>query len=72
MVNTDKNPDRLEESKTEFQFLQQAYEVLSNPQERAWYDEHRHAVLRGGMPNAPFCLSKGKSQQSTPDVASTH
>lgn len=44
----DKNPDRLEEAKEEFQTLQQAYEVLSNPQERAWYDEHRLSVLKGG------------------------
>jgi len=44
----DKNLERHEEAKAEFQVLQQAYEVLSNPQERAWYDEHRHAILRGG------------------------
>lgn len=44
----DKNPDRADEAKAEFQILQQAYEVLSNPQERAWYDKHRQAVLREG------------------------
>jgi DnaJ family protein A protein 5 len=27
--------------------VQQAYEVLSDPQERAWYDKHRDALLRG-------------------------
>jgi DnaJ family protein A protein 5 len=27
--------------------IQQAYEVLSDVQERAWYDKHREALLRG-------------------------
>lgn len=44
----DKNLDRLQEAKEEFQLLQEAHGVLSDPQERAWYDEHRHAILRGG------------------------
>ncbi|CAG7834323.1 unnamed protein product, partial [Allacma fusca] len=48
-MHPDKNPDRLEEAKEEFQILQQAYETLSNPQERAWYDEHRNALLKGGL-----------------------
>jgi len=45
-LSIDKNPERLDDAKSEFQELQRAYEVLSNPQERAWYDEHRLAVLR--------------------------
>lgn len=28
--------------------MQSAYEVLSDPQERAWYDSHRESILRGG------------------------
>jgi len=28
--------------------IQQAYEVLIDPQERAWYDKHREAILKGG------------------------
>ena len=47
IVFLDKNPDRMEEAKVEFQALQQAYETLSNPQERAWYDKHRTAILKG-------------------------
>lgn len=45
----DKNPDRVDEAKEEFQKLQQAYETLSNAQDRAWYDKHRDAVLREGF-----------------------
>ncbi|XP_017484472.1 PREDICTED: dnaJ homolog subfamily C member 21 [Rhagoletis zephyria] len=43
----DKNPDSLDEAKERFQLIQQAYEVLSDPQERAWYDNHRDQILRG-------------------------
>ncbi|KAL7737584.1 hypothetical protein ACLKA6_007698 [Drosophila palustris] len=43
----DKNPDCLEEAKERFQLIQQAYEVLSDAQERAWYDNHREQILRG-------------------------
>ncbi|CAL8082670.1 unnamed protein product [Calicophoron daubneyi] len=30
-----------------FQQIQEAYRVLSDPQERAWYDSHRAEILRG-------------------------
>ena len=44
----DKNPDNVEESTRLFREVQQAYEVLSDPQERAWYDRHRDVILAGG------------------------
>ena len=47
-VYVDKNPDRAEECTREFHLIQQAYEVLIDPQERAWYDKHREAILKGG------------------------
>ncbi|XP_059472105.1 dnaJ homolog subfamily C member 21 [Neocloeon triangulifer] len=45
----DKNLSNPEEAKSQFQLIQQAFEVLSDPQERAWYDEHREAILKGGI-----------------------
>ena len=45
----DKNRDvDPEKAKEVFQEIQQAYEVLSDPQERAWYDSHREAILQNG------------------------
>ena len=32
----DKNPDSIEECTRQFREVQQAYDVLSDPQERAW------------------------------------
>ncbi|KAF9433163.1 hypothetical protein BGZ76_009813 [Entomortierella beljakovae] len=43
----DKNGHRVEEATKQFAFIAEAYEVLSDPQERAWYDSHRDAILRG-------------------------
>ncbi|XP_071953881.1 dnaJ homolog subfamily C member 21-like [Antedon mediterranea] len=45
----DKNPDRIDECTSYFAVIQQAYDVLSDPQERAWYDKHREAIIRGGF-----------------------
>jgi len=48
LLIVDKNRDRAEECTREFHLIQQAYEVLIDPQERAWYDKHREAILKGG------------------------
>mmetsp|Transcript_70145 Transcript_70145/g.227018 ORF Transcript_70145/g.227018 Transcript_70145/m.227018 type:complete len:625 (-) Transcript_70145:87-1961(-) len=37
----------VEEATQSFQQVQEAYSVLSDPQERAWYDAHREQILRG-------------------------
>ncbi|XP_070509806.1 dnaJ homolog subfamily C member 21 [Chironomus tepperi] len=47
----DKNINNEEEAKKKFQLIQQAYEVLSDPQERAWYDKHRDQILKGRQSN---------------------
>lgn len=33
----DKNPDNIDAAKEQFLLVQQAYDVLSDPHERAWY-----------------------------------
>lgn len=45
----DKNLENAEEATEQFRTIQQAYEVLVDPQERAWYDRHREAILKGGL-----------------------
>lgn len=45
----DKNLNDPELAKEQFQLVQQAYEVLSDTHERAWYDAHRDAILKGGL-----------------------
>lgn len=41
----DKNLDDPETAKCQFQLVQQAYEVLSDSHERAWYFRHRLRIL---------------------------
>uniref|UniRef100_A0A8C7YRU9 DnaJ homolog subfamily C member 21 n=1 Tax=Oryzias sinensis TaxID=183150 RepID=A0A8C7YRU9_9TELE len=45
----DKNLDNAEEAAEQFKLIQAAYDVLGDPQERAWYDNHRDALLKGGL-----------------------
>ncbi|KNE55513.1 hypothetical protein AMAG_01401 [Allomyces macrogynus ATCC 38327] len=42
----DKNRDDPQGAQDRFILVQQAYEVLTDPQERAWYDAHRDQILR--------------------------
>lgn len=45
------HPDKnqgCKEAEHEFRLVQEAYETLSDPQERKWYDQHREAILNGG------------------------
>ncbi|KAG9290064.1 hypothetical protein G9A89_010370 [Geosiphon pyriformis] len=42
----DKNFERVDLATQQFSLIQQAYEVLSDPNERSWYDGHRDAILR--------------------------
>lgn len=46
-LHPDRNYGNVEHATTLFAEVQTAYEVLSDPQERAWYDSHEAAILRG-------------------------
>lgn len=43
----DKNKDRVEEAHEKFKAIHEAYSVLSDPQEKAWYDSHKSEILTG-------------------------
>ncbi|XP_037608271.1 dnaJ homolog subfamily C member 21 isoform X1 [Sebastes umbrosus] len=45
----DKNLDNSDDAAEQFKLIQAAYDVLSDPQERAWYDNHRDALMKGGV-----------------------
>lgn len=46
-LHPDRNYNDEEAATRKFAEVQTAYELLSDPQERAWYDSHRDAILRG-------------------------
>lgn len=45
-LHPDKNPHDVEGANARFTLVRAAYEVLSDPQERAWYDSHKSQILR--------------------------
>lgn len=47
LLHPDKNRGDEERATKTFAEVQAAYEVLSDPQERAWYDSHESSILRG-------------------------
>jgi DnaJ family protein A protein 5 len=47
LLHPDRNHGNEEAATKTFAEVQSAYEVLSDPQERAWYDSHESAILRG-------------------------
>ena len=51
-LHPDRNYGDVDKATQRFAEVQAAYEVLSDPQERAWYDSHRDAILRGDDPTA--------------------
>ncbi|RYP42617.1 hypothetical protein DL768_010314 [Monosporascus sp. mg162] len=55
----DKNPDKTEEATAAFQKIQEAYEVLSNPAQRARYDARFSSASRGSAPSASAAHAGG-------------
>ncbi|KAI1419891.1 DnaJ domain-containing protein [Xylaria sp. FL1777] len=49
-LHPDRNFGDVDNATRRFADVQAAYEVLSDPQERAWYDSHSDAILRGDDP----------------------
>ncbi|GAB7341662.1 hypothetical protein MBLNU457_g0011t1 [Dothideomycetes sp. NU457] len=52
VLHPDRNYGNVEAATKLFAEVQSAYEVLSDPQERAWYDSHETAILRGDDPTS--------------------
>ena len=52
----DKHAENKEEANKRFLEIQDAYETLSNDQERAWYDSHREIIINGGTPGSFFLI----------------
>jgi DnaJ family protein A protein 5 len=46
-LHPDRNYNDTENATRRFAEVQTAYEIISDPQERAWYDSHRDAILSG-------------------------
>lgn len=46
LLHPDKNPHDVEGANARFALVRAAYEVLSDSQERAWYDSHKSEILR--------------------------
>lgn len=43
----DKNSERIDEATEKFKLIHEAYSVLSDPHEKAWYDSHKSEILTG-------------------------
>ncbi|TAQ84601.1 hypothetical protein B7494_g7080 [Chlorociboria aeruginascens] len=68
-LHPDRNYGNVENATAKFSEVQSAYEVLSDPQERAWYDSHRESILRGTEDTADGQFEHDAHLTSSLDIA---
>lgn len=63
----DKNAHQADEAHERFQEIQNAWEVLSDPQERAWYNSHREQILCSGSHQTGSSTADVQAESPYPD-----
>ncbi|TNJ30083.1 Chaperone protein DnaJ subfamily C [Giardia muris] len=53
-LHPDRNRDDIDRAETLFKYLQEAWNTLRSPTERAYYDSHRDLILSGGVEEDEF------------------
>lgn len=61
-------PETLDAATERFKQIQEAYEVLSDEQERGWYDAHKDEILAGGRGGAPDGTKPASAGLSAEDL----
>jgi DnaJ family protein A protein 5 len=69
-LHPDRNHGREDEVIDKFTEVQAAYDVLSDPQERAWYDSHETAILSGVDPSNDVSYAYDIKITTTDDIMS--
>ncbi|XP_045823594.1 dnaJ homolog subfamily B member 13-like [Trifolium pratense] len=64
----DKNPTNKKEAETKFKQISEAYDVLSDPEKRAIYDQYGEEGLKGQVPPPDAGSGSGTSFYSTGDI----
>ncbi|CAN6581448.1 unnamed protein product [Malus baccata var. baccata] len=62
----DKNPNNKKAAEAKFKQISEAYDVLSDPQKRAVYDQYGEEGLKGGVPPPDSSWSGGQGHEGGP------